>query len=188
MTQPENKAVNEGGEKPARGVVLRQVISMAAVGVAGIVLSVSLSGCSFSWLNWMNTESAQALARSEHPKVSLAVGWRVFQDKCAACHGTDATGLPGGGPNLLIRLRGMGHRRFVELVLQRYDWGLPPDQARRKSAAQDALVNDIVVDPQGAATMPAWAGEPVVVAHINDVFAYLAARSEGTLATGRPAD
>jgi hypothetical protein len=34
--------------------------------------------------------------------------------------------------------------------------------------------------------MPAWQGEPVVNAHVMDLYAYLSARSEGRLAAGRP--
>jgi hypothetical protein len=40
---------------------------------------------------------------------------------------------------------------------------------------------------QGAVTMPAWQGEPSVNAHVLDLYAYLSARAEGRLGTGRPA-
>ena len=67
------------------------------------------------------------------------------------------------------------------LVLNRYDWGLPPQQADR-----NALVDDVVAGRQGLLTMPAWAGEPVVTAHIADLYAYLSARAEGSVGPGRP--
>jgi mono/diheme cytochrome c family protein len=181
MTQSKNEA----GRGEGRHLFMK-AIDRAGPVLVSAALVVPLTGCSVGWLSWKNAEPAKELAQAQRPQVSMAAGWRVFQDKCASCHGTDATGLPGGGPNLLIRLRGMGHRRFAGLVLQRYDWGLPPEQARKGSAAQEALVNDIVAEQQGVVTMPAWSGEPVVVAHINDVYAYLAARSEGTLGPGRP--
>jgi len=57
----------------------------------------------------------------------------VFQDRCAACHGSDALGTA-QAPDLLMRVHEMGQRRFVGLVLKRYDWNLPPDQPRPAGA------------------------------------------------------
>jgi hypothetical protein len=34
--------------------------------------------------------------------------------------------------------------------------------------------------------MPAWDGNPMVSAHIVDLYAYLSARAEGTQGPGRP--
>jgi hypothetical protein len=81
----------------------------------------------------------------------------------------------------------MGSRRFVGLVLQRYDWSLPAAKATSDSTAREALIDDIVQRRQGAVTMPAWEGEPRVSAHIVDLYAYLSARAEGTQGPGRPA-
>jgi hypothetical protein len=79
----------------------------------------------------------------------------------------------------------MGSRRFVSLVLTRYDWAMPPTQAG--SAAREALVEDILQRRSAALTMPAWQGEARVSAHIADLYAYLGARAEGTQGVGRPA-
>jgi len=120
------------------------------------------------------------------PPGSVYTGWRVFQDKCAGCHGTAATGTA-GAPDLLPRVREMGSRRFVNLVLTRYDWELPPAKAGSDSAARQALVDDIVQRKEGMLTMPAWQGEPRVNAHIVDLYAYLSARAQGTQGPERPA-
>jgi hypothetical protein len=81
----------------------------------------------------------------------------------------------------------MGSRKFVGLVLQRYDWTRPASQPRDDSAALDALVERILQRQEGALVMPAWEGEPRVTAHIADLYAYLSARAEGTQGSGRPA-
>lgn len=141
-----------------------------------------LSGCA---LELENRQAAQALAQRSKPPGSVYTGWRVFQDRCAQCHGADATGT-GSATNLLPRVRDMGARRFVGLVLKRYDWNLPPAQAASESAARDALIEDLVQRKGPVLVMPAWQGEPSVSAHIADLYAYLSARAEGTQGPGRP--
>lgn len=142
-----------------------------------------LAGCA---VQVQNRQPAQELARLAKPPGSVYTGWRVFQDRCASCHGPAATGTA-RAPDLLPRVREMGPRRFVGLVLQRYDWNLPPAQARSEGAAREALVEEIVQRQAGALTMPAWEGEPQVSAHIADLYAFLSARAEGTQGPGRPA-
>jgi len=114
---------------------------------------------------------------------SVYAGWRVYQQRCARCHGADATGGD-DGPDLILRLRGIGAPRFVDLVLRRYDWGLPPGAT---GAPRETLIDDIVKRDKGALQMPQWQGEPAVGAHIMDLYAYLTARAQGDLAPGRPA-
>lgn len=144
-----------------------------------------LAGCA---VEVQNTQPAQELlARHSQPPGSVYTGWRVFQDRCAACHGPAATGTAGGAPDLLPRVREMSSRRFVNLVLTRYDWSIPAAQTGSEGAAREALVEEIVQRKQGALSMPAWQGEPRVTAHIADLYAYLSARAEGTQGPGRPA-
>ena len=141
-----------------------------------------LAGCA---VEVQNRQAAQELARLSQPPGSVYTGWRVFQDKCAGCHGPAATGTA-RAPDLLVRVRDMGPRRFVSLVLTRYDWPVSTAQASRNSATLDALVEQIVQREDGVLTMPAWQGEPRVNAHIVDVYAYLSARADGTQGLGRP--
>ena len=147
-----------------------------------LVTAVMLAACA---VELENKQPAQELARAAQAPGSVYIGWRVFQDRCAACHGPDALGV-GQAPNLLTTMRDMGPRRFVGLVLQRYDWALPPDQARKEGAALDQLVDQILQRQGPLLTMPAWQGEPRVSAHITDLYAYLSARAQGTQGIGRP--
>jgi hypothetical protein len=148
----------------------------------GLVLSLALTACA---VDVQNTQARQEMAQQAKPPGSVYTGWRVFQDKCVACHGPAATGTE-RGPDLLPRVREMGLRRFVNVVLYRYDWSLPAARAGGESAAREALIDEVMRRQQGDLTMPAWQGEPRVNAHITDLYAYLSARAEGTQGPGRP--
>lgn len=132
-----------------------------------------------------NTQPAQQLAREEQPPGSVYVGWRVFQQRCASCHGPAAMG-GSGVPNLLPLVREMGSRQFVSQVLYRYDWGIAPEIAKSNNVGRADLVETIVQRRDGQITMPTWQGEPIVTAHIVDLYAYLSARAAGTQGPERP--
>lgn len=150
----------------------------------GAVLSaLLLAGCA---VEVQNRQAAHELAQLAKPPGSVYTGWRVFQDRCAGCHGSAATGSA-GAPDLLPRVRDMGSRQFVSLVLKRYDWGLASAHSGSEGAAREALIEDIVQRKQYMLTMPAWQGEPRVTAHIVDLYAYLSARAQGQQGAERPA-
>lgn len=131
-----------------------------------------------------NTAAARQLASQAAPPAgSLLAGWRVFQQRCAGCHGALADGAEGGA-NLLLRLQGVGAQRFVDLVLRRYDENTLP--VARAGAAREALVDDIVEGRAGGLQMPAWQGDPVTQAHVMDLYRYLSARAAGQIDGGRP--
>ena len=165
---------------PAFGQGTRALLRWA--GGAAVVTALGLGACA---VEIQNLQPARELARRAEAPGSLEAGWRVFQDKCANCHGSAATGTT-LAPDLLPRMSDMGARRFVGLVLRRYDWNLPLGQASGESAAREALIDEVMQRKQGAVTMPAWEGGPSVNAHILDIHAWLSARAEGRQAPGRP--
>jgi len=167
------------GGRPGRWAVAARAHGWSTLMVVSIAW---LSGCA---VQWQNLEPAREMAAQSAPSGSVYTGWRVFQDRCAACHGPAATGTA-AGPNLLPTIREMGPRRFVSVVLTRYDWDLPAAQAGSTGAARDALVDDVVQRRATTLPMPAWEGEPSVNAHIVDLYAYLSARADGTQGPGRP--
>ncbi len=147
------------------------------------LFALTLAACA---VEVQNTQPAKEMARQAQPPGSVYTGWRVFQDKCVGCHGAEARGTE-RGPDLLPRVRDMGPRRFVNVVLYRYDWSLPASRAGGEGAAREALIEQILQRQEQAQQMPAWQGEPRVNAHIADLYAYLSARAEGTQGPGRPA-
>jgi len=166
--------------RPEGGPAKRHSLLLGAVFTSALLLA----GCAAE-VEVENVQAAQEVARLSEPPGSVYTGWRVFQDRCARCHGPDATGT-GIAPDLLPKVGEMGPRRFIGLVLQRYDWNLPPTQDGRDSAAMDALIEQIMESKGPVLSMPAWEGEPRVSAHIVDLYAYLSARAEGRQGKGRP--
>jgi mono/diheme cytochrome c family protein len=84
-------------------------------------------------------------------------GWKVFAVNCTRCHGEDAIGSA-LAPSLVKSLQGtVTHDVFVQTVKE----GRP------------------------AKGMPSW-GPLLTDKQVEDLYAYLKARSEGRLATGRP--
>jgi cytochrome c5 len=152
-------------------------LAFAVVTVAALA-----AGCA---VEVQNTKPAQALARQALPEGELYIGWRVFQQKCAGCHGTAATGLD-NAPDLLPRLREMGSHQFASLVLRRYNDILVASESNPESTAQSPLAEKILQGKEQALVMPAWQGDPTVTAHIIDLYAYLSARADGTQGPGRP--
>lgn len=151
--------------------------------LAGVAMvAVLLSGCA---VEVDNVKPAQAIAQAPSPTGSVHLGWRVFQERCASCHGSAALG-GSGIPNLLPLVREMTQRQFIGLVLYRYDWVIASDKNRLDSDSRGTLVESVIQGKEGQITMPAWQGEPVVKAHITDLYAYLSARAQGTLGVGRP--
>ena len=157
---------------------------MRRFGIVAAAIAAGLAaGCA---VEWQNREPAREMAQSARLPGSVYTGWRVFQERCAGCHGPAATGTA-NAPNLLERVQEMGPRRFVGLVLRRYDWALPAGELRAEGAAREALVESVLERRTGALIMPAWQSEPEVNAHIADLYAWLAARAEGSQGPGRPA-
>lgn len=149
---------------------------------AAALVPMLLAGCA---LQWQNTQPARQLAAASRPPGSVYAGWRVFEDKCASCHGADATGTA-VAPDLRPRVAAMGPARFVAVVQDRYRLVADAAAARGDAAALDALVDRILRREAGEIMMPAWQGEPRVQAHVADLYAYLSARAEGTQGAGRP--
>jgi mono/diheme cytochrome c family protein len=150
--------------------------------VLGAAAPLLLAACA---VEWQNIQAAQAIADQARPPGSAYAGWRVFQARCAQCHGADATGAA-GGPDLLPKIRTMGVRRFVDLVLWRYDWNLPHAKAAAGSRAREDMLDAVLGRQDGRLDMPPWGGAPGVSAHIVDLYAYLASRGDGTLPPGPP--
>ncbi len=159
----------------------------AALASTSVVMLVAVLGLGACAVAVENTRPARELqAERTRPPGSVYTGWRVYVDRCAGCHGLDAAGT-GNAPSLLQRVNTLGQRAFVNRVLRRYEWDLPSPPPVADGPEREAVENDILQRRAGILVMPAWQGEPRVTAHIADLYAYLAARAEGTVGAGRPA-
>ena len=68
------------------------------------IATFTLGGCA---LEFQNAQPYQQVQREAQPPGQIYAGWRVFQDKCASCHGPAALGA-GDAPNLLPIVRELG--------------------------------------------------------------------------------
>jgi hypothetical protein len=80
----------------------------------------------------------------------------------------------------------MNARQFAELVLKRYDLGSGAMQGAQEQSTVETRIEEIMRRDEVPVEMPAWQSEPVVNAHIIDLYAYLSARADGKLDVGRP--
>jgi len=144
-------------------------------------LVLTLAGCA---VKWENPKPARQLAQELQPPGSAYLGWRVYQDRCARCHGVDARGTA-NAPDLLARVQTLGPREFVSLVLYRYDATLQGQPAAAR-AAREANSGVIMERRDQPLAMPAWQEESRVNAHILDLHAYLSQRAAGRWQDARP--
>ena len=144
--------------------------------------SILLSSCS---LEFANTRAAREISTPLPAKGDLYAGWRVFQAKCASCHGVAATGGD-RAPDLLPKIKAMNPRQFAALVLKRYDLGSGVARGSQDPSTFEKSIDEIMRRSEAPVEMPAWQSEPAVNAHIFDLYAYLSARSDGKLGVERP--
>ena len=87
----------------------------------------------------------------------LTRGYRAFS-QCQVCHGLDGSGST-IGPSLLDKMREIDRARFMEVVIE-------------------GMSGQIGV-------MPPWKENPNVMKYVDQLYAYLKARSDGVLPGGK---
>jgi methanol metabolism-related c-type cytochrome len=90
-------------------------------------------------------------------------GYRRYGESCLRCHGPDGAGSS-YAPSLVDSLKSMTEQQFAEVVV---------------NGKQD-------VNQASDKVMPAFGTVQDVVLYLNDIYAYLKARSDGVLGRGRP--
>ena len=90
-------------------------------------------------------------------------GYSVYLASCMACHGEDALGTA-AAPSLVDSMRAMQKQDFRKIVREGRE---------RKDGDQDRI-------------MPPFADDAAVASRLDQLYAYLKARSDGALLPGRP--
>jgi mxaJ protein len=88
-------------------------------------------------------------------------GWVRFAAFCQVCHGTGGVGSA-IAPNLADALKALNRTQF------------------------ETIVNCGLKGNLGTGVMPAWGNNPNIKPYVDDLWAYLRARSDGALGPGRP--
>lgn len=89
-------------------------------------------------------------------------GWRRYTESCLRCHGPDGAGSS-YGPSLVDSLKEMSEEDFKEVVV-------------------NGRISTVVAN----SVMPPFGMVEDVALYLDDIYAYLKARSDGVLARGRP--
>jgi hypothetical protein len=118
------------------------------------------------------------------------LGWKVFHTSCYGCHGIDAVGTD-IAPSLVERVKILSPREFALKVLTRYRIVVPSSEAGGddQTAAREAIIEEVMKQERGekgAILMPPWEANSAVKPHVLDLYAYLSARADGALGSGRP--
>ena len=90
-------------------------------------------------------------------------GWRRYTESCLRCHGPDGAGSS-YAPDLVDSLKSMSQEQFNEVVVN----------GRRN------------VNTSNTNVMPPFGEVEDVMLYLQDIYAYLKARSDGALGRGRP--
>ena len=135
--------------------------------------------------NGLADEHGSTSTTAAKPDSSTYMGWRLFEARCARCHGRNATGTK-RAPDLLPRVKEMSESTFVETVLRRYTWIVPSSEAASETGSGETLVEQVLQGTKGTSIMPPFDGVPAVKASILDLYKYLRARADGSQGPGRP--
>lgn len=153
-------------------MTLKQLFLVAAL--TGLVSSIGHAGTEKKSADTkaMDSEAAE-VATATDPQYSVIDGkadkatfngYRRFHGTCHACHGQDAAG-GSFAPSLVESMKELSYEDFIATVME----------GREVSSASG-----------GTSAMPAFANDPNITKHIDDIYKYVKARSDGALGTGRP--
>ena len=115
-------------------------------------------------------------------------GWFTYHLSCHMCHGQDASGTD-VAPDLRQSLKTMTPVEFANKVLARYRILVTPADAVSDEAMRESVIEEVAGQQRGErgrVKMPVWNSDPGMKPHILDLYAYLKARSDGAIGTGRP--
>jgi methanol metabolism-related c-type cytochrome len=134
--------------------------SIAAAYTAAAVLFFALSPVSRA-----QTDSGDKPYTVKDGKVDKATynGWRRYTESCLRCHGPDGAGSS-YAPSLADSLKQMSEDQFKEVVVN--------GRKNVNTAAENV--------------MPPFGEVEDVMLYLDDIYAYLKARSDGVLGRGRP--
>lgn len=130
--------------------------------VGGVAVSTAIA----SETTEQQPENAEPLYEVVEGKVDKGTynGFRRFHGTCHACHGQDALGSS-FAPSLVDSLKSIDYETFKTTVLE----------GRQSKDASG-----------GVSAMPAFQADNNIKKHLDDIYRYLKARSDGALGPGRP--
>src|SRR5690242_381809 len=136
----------------------------------GVVIATA-AACIFASAGYYRSGAQQASGAEEKPYVvkdgkvdqHAYNGWRRYTESCLRCHGPDGAGSS-YAPSLVDSLKSMSEDQFKEVVIN--------GRQNVTTSAENV--------------MPSFGTVEDVVLYLDDIYAYLKARSDGVVGRGRP--
>jgi methanol metabolism-related c-type cytochrome len=135
-----------------------RLIMRALAGVSALALSASIAAAPAE-----EQEQKPYIIKAGKVDQHTYNGWRRYTESCLRCHGPDGAGSS-YAPDLLESLKHLDEDQFKDLVVN----------GRRNVTTSSENV------------MPSFGEVEDVVVYLDDIYAYLKARSDGVLGRGRP--
>jgi mono/diheme cytochrome c family protein len=115
---------------------------------------------------------------------STFIGWSLFHNTCVSCHG-----VGGGGtelaPDLTKSIEKLSPVEFTTKVFHRYSMPVG-DRTDMTNAIMAEVQKDAQRDSGELERMPQWKSNPLVRAHVLNIYGYLKARHDGVIGPERP--
>ncbi len=161
-------------------------MSNGRLGCSGFLLLLFCAGCAAD----LTPEEESYVVADGKVDQGTYIGWQVFQENCARCHGPGAAGTD-LAPNLTERINWLSPDQFRLRVLNRYFITVPLDEAVAEGSANmeqamEEAVEARAAKPVPAVDMPRWRDNPDVRDHLRELYAWLTARADGVLGPGIP--
>jgi len=122
----------------------------------------------------------------EDGKVDAAtfIGWSLFHNACVGCHGVGGVGTD-IAPDLTESIAGLTPAEFRTKVFHRYS--IPVGD---RTDMTNAIMAEVWKDEKRASgeleKMPKWKNNPIIKAHVLNIYGYLKARHDGVLGKDKP--
>ncbi len=105
-------------------------------------------------------------------------GYRRYHNSCHSCHGPGAMGSS-FAPALVESLRAIDESMFWDVVVNGRINGVI-------GGARDIKALDLSANSANPLVMPSFHNDPNVMEYLEDIYAYVKARSDGVIGGGRP--
>lgn len=115
---------------------------------------------------------------------STFIGWSLFHNTCVGCHGVGGVGTE-LAPDLTISIERLSPVEFTTKVFHRYSMPVG-DRTDMTNAIMAEIRKDEMRDSGELERMPQWKNNPLVRAHVLNIYGYLKARHDGVIGPDRP--
>jgi mono/diheme cytochrome c family protein len=115
---------------------------------------------------------------------STFIGWSLFHYACVGCHGVGGVGTE-LAPNLTENISGLTPAEFRTKVFHRYSIPIG-DRTDMTNAIMAEVQKDQKRDSGELEKMPKWKNNPIIKAHVLNIYGYLKARHDGVIGEEKP--